>query len=58
VRRAHPWRPRRRRTELTAKTGQKLLPAIELEDGTVVREQSKEMVARIRDGRLQEGAST
>ena len=37
-------------------TGQKLLPAIELEDGTVIREDSKDLAARIRDGRLREGS--
>jgi hypothetical protein len=31
------------------------LPAIELEDGTVIREESKDLAARIRDGRLREG---
>jgi hypothetical protein len=33
-------------------TGQKLYPAIQYEDGTWYREQSKDMAARIRDGRL------
>jgi hypothetical protein len=37
-------------------TGQKVLPAIELEDGTVIREESKDLAARIREGRLLEGA--
>ena len=31
-------------------TGQTILPAIELEDGTVIREDSKDLAARIRDG--------
>jgi Glutathione S-transferase, N-terminal domain len=48
----HPAFPRGKRTELIALTGQKLLPVIELEDGTVIREQSKQMVAEIRDGSL------
>jgi Glutathione S-transferase, N-terminal domain len=48
----HPAFPRGKRTELVALTGQKLLPVIELEDGTVIREQSKQMVAEIRDGSL------
>lgn len=39
------------------RTGQKRFPWIELEDGSVYREQSKEMAKRIRDGRLQEAAS-
>jgi glutathione S-transferase len=33
-------------------TGQAGLPAIELEDGTVIREESKYLAARIREGRL------
>jgi glutaredoxin len=33
-------------------SGQTLLPVIELEDGTVYREESKDMAARIRAGRL------
>jgi steroid delta-isomerase-like uncharacterized protein len=45
---------RPRRTRLIEKTGQKLLPAIELEDGTWLREDSLEMVERIRGGRLLE----
>ncbi len=48
----HPSFPRGKRTEVIALTGQKLLPVIELEDGTAVRKQSSELVAEIRDGRL------
>jgi glutathione S-transferase len=48
----HPPFPRGRRTELIAKTGQKLLPAIELQDGTVIREDSKQLIARIQAGDL------
>jgi hypothetical protein len=33
-------------------TGQRKLPAIEREDGTWYREESKEMARRIREGRL------
>jgi glutathione S-transferase len=33
-------------------TGETTLPAIELEDGTVIREESKDLAARIREGRL------
>ncbi len=47
---------RGKRTEYAELTGQKLLPAIELEDGTVVRENSKDLAARIREGRLREGS--
>ena len=38
-------------------TGQTALPAIELEDGTVIREGSKDLAARIREGRLPSQAS-
>jgi hypothetical protein len=47
----HPVR-RGRRTDYVALTGQKLFPAIELEDGRVIREQSTDLAARIREGRL------
>jgi glutathione S-transferase len=45
---------RRNRHEYERLTGYRVLPAIELEDGTVVREESDALVARIRDGRLSE----
>ena len=48
----HPAFPRGRRKEYIALTGQKLFPAIELADGGVIREESKDLVARIREGRL------
>ncbi len=48
----HPAFPRGRRKDYIALTGQKLLPAIELEDGRVIREESRELVQRIRAGRL------
>lgn len=48
----HPAFPRGRRKEYIALTGQKLFPAIELADGTVIREESKDLVARVREGRL------
>jgi glutaredoxin len=41
-----------RRPEVVALSGQKLLPVIELEDGTVYREESKDMAARVRSGEL------
>ncbi len=47
----HPMM-RGRRSKLMEKTGQKLLPAIELEDGTAIREESGQLVARIREGKL------
>jgi glutaredoxin len=49
----HPL-SRSKRTELQEMTGQDKLPAIELEDGTVIREESKDLAARIRAGRLTE----
>jgi glutathione S-transferase len=45
---------RRNRNEYEQLTGYRVLPAIELEDGTIVREESDLLVARIRDGRLGE----
>jgi hypothetical protein len=46
--------PRRKdeREAIIAGTGQKLYPAIQYEDGTWYREQSKDMAARIRAGKL------
>jgi hypothetical protein len=46
-----PSRPSKRDAMLEH-TGQLLYPAIELEDGTWYREESKDMARRIRDGRL------
>jgi glutathione S-transferase len=43
---------RGRRKDYIALTGQKLFPAIELQDGRVIREESKDLAARIREGRL------
>jgi hypothetical protein len=51
-----PLRPRRK--EYMALTGQAKLPAIQFEDGTVLREESKDLAERIRSGRLREGAGT
>jgi hypothetical protein len=48
---------RSKRSALEALTGQRLYPAIEFEDGTVYRAQSKEMVARIRAGELGSSAA-
>jgi glutathione S-transferase len=47
----HPL-SRSKRTELQEMTGQDKLPAIELEDGTVLREESKDLAERVRSGRL------
>jgi hypothetical protein len=48
---------RSKRTEYAELTGQKLLPAIQLEDGTVIRRQSKELVEMVKSGRLQSVSS-
>jgi hypothetical protein len=50
---AGPWRPKRRAAVIEG-TGQPLYPAIELEDGTWYREESKDMARRIAEGRLTE----
>jgi glutathione S-transferase len=49
---------RSKRTETVERTGQSKYPWIELEDGTVIREESKDLAERIRSGRLREGASS
>jgi hypothetical protein len=51
-----PGRPRSGRTTLIDGTGQDQYPAIQLEDGTWYREESKEMERTIRAGRLMERA--
>lgn len=43
-----------KRDELQQKSGQRLYPVIEFEDGSVYREQSKDMAATIRAGKLDE----
>ena len=50
------WPSRKGRTAVIEGTGQSGLPAIELEDGTLVREESKVLVERIRSGSLTAGA--
>jgi hypothetical protein len=47
-----PWPGRKNRTAVIEGTGQALYPAIEFEDGSFYREQSKEMAKTIREGRL------
>jgi hypothetical protein len=49
-----PTFPRGRRTEVIEHTGQHHLPAIELEDGSWYREDSRTMAERITAGRLLE----
>jgi hypothetical protein len=46
-----PWQ-RSKRTELIEKTDQNRFPAIEFEDGSVYRAESKEMAEKIRAGEL------
>jgi hypothetical protein len=48
----HPAFPRGKRTAYIALTGQKLMPAIELEDGTVIRQDSKQLKELIQSGQL------
>jgi glutathione S-transferase len=40
------------RKEYEKRSGTRVLPAIEFEDGTILREESDELAARIREGRL------
>jgi hypothetical protein len=53
----HPGFPRGRRKDYIALTGQDRLPAIEFDDGRVLREDSKDLAVRIREGRLDEAAA-
>lgn len=41
-----------RRTELQELSGQRVLPVLELEDGRAIREESKDLAAKIRAGEL------
>jgi glutathione S-transferase len=43
---------RSRRRELEQRSGQRLVPVIEFEDGTMLREESADLAARIMAGRL------
>jgi glutathione S-transferase-like protein len=49
---------RSKRTDYEALTGTKIYPAIELEDGTVVKRESAELVEMIRSGQLEGQASS
>jgi glutathione S-transferase len=46
-----PWR---NRDETEQRTGERKYPWIEFEDGSVYREESKDMAQRIKDGKLSE----
>jgi glutathione S-transferase len=48
----HPTLGRDKRVELQALSGQKVLPVLELEDGRAIREDSKDLAAKIRSGEL------
>jgi glutaredoxin len=48
---------RSKRDEIESLTGQKKYPAIQFEDGSVYREESKDMERTIRDGKLMEKAA-
>ena len=49
-----PWFPRSKRVKLMEATGQNVFPAIQFEDGSVYKEESKDMAETIRAGRLRE----
>jgi glutathione S-transferase len=46
---------RKKRDEVEALSGQRMYPVIVREDGTVYREESKDMARRIREGHLNSG---
>jgi glutathione S-transferase len=52
-----PLRPGKR-DEVERLSGQRKLPVIEFDDGSAYREESREMAAAIRDGRLDEKRQT
>jgi glutathione S-transferase len=52
----HSWLGKRE--EVVELTGQKKLPFIEFEDGTVLREESKDLAERIRRGELRPQAAS
>jgi glutathione S-transferase len=52
-----PSLPRGRRKDVIALSGQQMLPVIEFEDGSTYREESDDMAATIRAGKLFERAS-
>ena len=51
-----PWPSRKKRTTVMELSGQPLYPVIQFEDGSVYREESKEMARTIEEGRLMEEA--
>jgi hypothetical protein len=55
---AHGPVRRGKREELESRSGQRKYPVIEFEDGSIYREESKDMEARIRAGNLGTTAQT
>jgi hypothetical protein len=53
-----PWPSKKKRTAVLEGTGQSLYPAIEFEDGSWYREQSKDMEQTIRAGGLMKKSRT
>ena len=51
-----PWPSRKKRTAVHELSGQALYPVIQFDDGSVYRDESKEMERTIREGRLMEKA--
>jgi glutaredoxin len=51
-----PWPSKSKRSAVLEGTGQAQYPAIEFEDGSWYREESKDMETTIREGRLMEKA--
>jgi hypothetical protein len=49
-----PWPSRSKRVNLERLSGQRLYPVIQFEDGSVYRQESKDMAATIRAGKLDE----
>jgi glutathione S-transferase len=52
----HPAFPPGKRDALEQLSGQRKLPVLEFDDGRILREESSDMAARVRDGRLDQGA--
>jgi glutathione S-transferase len=48
-----PTFPRSRRKAIIEGTGQAKVPVLEFEDGTMLREESKDLIERVRAGNLQ-----
>jgi glutathione S-transferase len=51
-----PWPSRKKRTTVIELSGQALYPVIQFEDGSVYREESKDMARTIEEGRLMQKA--